>query len=162
VDKSLRGVRISIHAPPTRAILRPVSSPGRGWRPVWPRQGLFRSAPIYSLPLWRRTLLRWDVKFRPRRRPPRLSHRPPPGAPCMCLQGASLGALHLRRWAAKLGCVEGLGASHLALQASRAGNWALFLRLLNGQVFSHAEETACLAAAAAAFACFEESFAANV
>ncbi|MDE2239240.1 MAG: biliverdin-producing heme oxygenase [Rhodospirillales bacterium] len=78
------------------------------------------------------------------------------------LQGASMGALHLRRCAAELGCAEGSGASHLALQASRAGNWANFLRLLNGQVFTHEEEAACLAAAAAAFTCFEKSFAANV
>ena len=75
------------------------------------------------------------------------------------LQGASMGALHLRRWAAGLGCTDEAGASHLALQARRAGNWKSFLQLLNNQNFTLAEEEACLASACAAFTCFEESLA---
>ncbi|MDE1896816.1 MAG: biliverdin-producing heme oxygenase [Rhodospirillales bacterium] len=75
------------------------------------------------------------------------------------LQGASMGALHLRRWAAGLGYADGAGASHLALQAHRAGRWKSFLQLLNNQNFTPAEEEDCRASACAAFTYFEESLA---
>ncbi len=74
------------------------------------------------------------------------------------LQGSSMGALHLRQWAAKIGFTNTHGARHLQLQAERAGGWRDFLARLNAQHFSATDEAACLNGAHGAFSCFKRCF----
>lgn len=74
------------------------------------------------------------------------------------LEGSALGARHLALRAQTIGMSATFGARHFAQQTAIPKSWSAFLKVLEAVAFNATEEDECVAAATAAFGCFERSY----
>ena len=75
------------------------------------------------------------------------------------LEGSALGARHLAPRAHAIGMSANFGARHFAQQTAIPKTWSTFLTVLEAVSFDLCGEDECVAAARAAFDCFERAYA---
>jgi len=75
------------------------------------------------------------------------------------LEGSAMGARLLLRQASELGFTAEFGARHLARQTACPAAWRDFVSALDEVAMTAPEEKACIEAALATFACFDDAYA---